>query len=132
MYQGFLVKIGSFNFPMEKIKADTYNATPDSRQDLDSFRDGNGVLHRSVVEHTITKIEFETMPMNESEWLYIMNGISSNYTNSREKKCRVTYYNALTGLYDVGDFYIPDIVPSLHIKNGVVQFYPIRLALIEY
>lgn len=132
MYSGFLIKVGNYIFPMENIKADTYSATPDSRQDLNSFRDGNGVLHRTVLDHTITKIEFETMPLEESKWLDMMRGLTSNFTNAKEKKCTVTYYNLLTGMYDMGDFYIPDIKPSINIKDGVVKFAPVRFAFIQY
>ena len=54
MYQGYLVKIGNIKLEYKYIQYGSYTVTPNQRQDLDSFRDNNGYLHRTVLSHIAT------------------------------------------------------------------------------
>ena len=61
-YKGYLLKIGDWEFPLKYIRAETYVALR-SGQDLDSYRDADGNLHRTALDNFLYKIEFETPPM---------------------------------------------------------------------
>ena len=62
-FNGTLLKIGGDVFPMEWIEYDTYKVTPNRRQDVNPFRNANGVLQRNVVDHAPTTIDFNLRSM---------------------------------------------------------------------
>ena len=65
-YAGYLIKVGGADgtvFPMKYIRVETYKCTPNQRIDQGSDSDATGTLHRTVLPHTRTKIEFETPQM---------------------------------------------------------------------
>ena len=48
-FQGYLIKVGNYPIPLTYMKLESYKSAPDQRQDLDSFRDADGYLHRTVL-----------------------------------------------------------------------------------
>lgn len=54
-YAGFLIRVGSYKIPHSWIRAETYTVTK-TGQDLDSYRDANGLLHRNALTHWVAKI----------------------------------------------------------------------------
>jgi uncharacterized protein YjdB len=132
-FSGYLLKIGSQEIPLKSIKLGSYNVTPDQRIDNASERDATGVLHRAVVEHQATKIEFNTPIMNNTDMAALNKIIHDGYTNELERKVSVTYYNPDTDDYKTGDFYVPDtqFVMS-HIEGNTIWYDSVRFAFIEY
>ena len=107
-YQGYMLKVGSYTFPLDCIKLETYKIAPNQRQEFDSYVDGNGEMQRpNVVQHTRTKIEFETPYMSTSKMRSLLDNIWSNLTNVLKLECTVTYYNIETDTYESGTFYLP-------------------------
>lgn len=88
------------------IKADTYKITPNARQDLDSYRDANGLLHRNALSHTATIIEFDTVPMWDTKFTAMMNAVVGNYTNYAERCGTATYYDEENRQSTTGTFYL--------------------------
>ena len=81
-YQGYLLKIGDWEFPLKYIRAETYVALR-SGQDLDSYRDADGNLHRTALDNFLYKIEFETPPMmTDADYEYIWSQLQARYINS--------------------------------------------------
>lgn len=132
-YEGYLIKVGNYKIPHKYIKAESYSAYR-SIQDLDSYRDANGVLHRTALTHVLNKVEFETIPlMTEAEFIELMSNIQSNYINQNERKVNATVYIPETGTYVTQEMYMPDIQPQIYgIFNNVIKYQPIRLAFIGY
>ena len=59
-YNGFLIKVGDYEISMKRfIAAESYQVTRNV-QDLDSYRDADGVLHRNALQHAPIKVEFNT------------------------------------------------------------------------
>ena len=61
-----LIKIGGNGgtvLPFKYIKVESYNITPNQRMESEAKRDVTGVLHRTTVAHTATKIEINTPVM---------------------------------------------------------------------
>lgn len=131
-YQGYLVKVGNYKIPNDFISAETYVAYK-SVQDLDSYRDANGHLHREALSHVPCKAEFETPSLTASEFAKTMQGIKSNFTNSLEKKASVTIFIPEDNDYITQDMYMPDINVTIDsVLNGDLLYKPVRLAFIGY
>lgn len=125
-----LLKVGNFTIPLNRIKTETYNVTY-STLDLDSYRDANGVLHRSVLAHKVPKIEFET-PLCYDLPTFLAQ-IKAQYTDATAKSCSVTYYDFETGTNITASCYVPDI--TVKIKNNSRQgflYESCRIAFIGY
>lgn len=132
-YNGFLIKVGDYIIPFKYMKADSYTAYR-SIQDLDSYRDANGQLHRTALSHVPNKVEFETPPMlTDKSFADLMSNIQKNYINSNERRASVTMYVPETNSYVTQDMYMPDIMPKIyHADANKIKYGSIRLAFIGY
>ena len=61
-YAGYLLKIGTYQIPHSIIRAESYKAYV-NMQDLDSYTDADGYLHRFPVVLKVAKVELETKPL---------------------------------------------------------------------
>lgn len=129
-YQGYMLKVGSYIIPLKFIRLESYKISPDQRQEFDSYVDGNGRLQRpNVVDHTRSKIEFETPYLRESEMRELLDNIWNNLTNVLKLECTVTYYNPETNSYKPGTFYMPGTREYNYYNYQI--FGQCRLAFIE-
>lgn len=119
--------------PNKYISLTSYVSTPNQRQDLDSYQDNWGKLHRNTLEHTRSKLEWNTPPLFERELLSLQNILNSGIINAKERKLKIIHYCFDTHTYEQGEFYMPDITfTPLLIRNGEVLMDKVRLAFIEY
>lgn len=102
-----LFTFGGCNFD-HLIKADSYNITPNARQDLDSYRDADGVLQRNALSHTATIVEFDTIPMWDNKMSALLSSLSDQYkdTNYNERKATCSYFDPESGGMKSGVFYL--------------------------
>lgn len=132
MYSGFLLKIGNEIFNMKYIKEKTYKGYV-SVQDLDSYRDANGLLHREALSHVPIKCEFETIPLNNEQYEQIMDMIRRNYINELERKVTITAFILEYNGYVTQDAYMAEPQPQIQtIKDNKIQYAPLRIAFIGY
>ena len=129
-FQGYLIKVGNYTIPLTYMKLESYKSAPDQRQDLDSYRDADGVLHRNVLPHTATKIEFETPYLFMSQLQELIQNIRSNFLTSIARDCTLTYYDEETNSYKTGHFYMPGTI-EYNMYNKEI-YAPCRFAFIEY
>lgn len=137
-YAGYLVKIGNYTLPFRYIKAESYKVVR-SVTDLDSYRDADGVLHRTALPHILYKCEFETPAMlTNSDIATLMAHIHDNYTNEAERKVNMTIYVPETdGYVENVPAYIPDINFTIYAADNsqatpILKYNSIRFALIGY
>lgn len=132
-YLGYLIKVGNYVIPFKYMKAESYFAYR-SVQDLDSYRDANGILHRTALDHVPNKVEFETPAMlTDKSFSELMGNIQSNYLNENERKLLVNMYIPETDSYVEQEMYMPDITPKIFKANkDGIKYSPIRLAFIGY
>lgn len=134
-FNGSLIKFSGDNFPLKYVFKESYKVTPNRRQDLDPYRDGNGKLHRNTLSHTATTIQFQTKPMWNDDFDTMMSFIRSHYTNDLEKKLSITYFSPDTNSYKTGNFYVPDIEYTIDLvdttKNKIL-YLSTTLEFIEY
>ena len=133
-YGGFLLKIGDYIVSGKNIiSADGISITRNV-QDIDSYRDANGILHRDALEHAPIKVEFSTKNMlTDSQLQDFFRNIRNNYTNATERKVIATVYVPELGEYKSCEMYISTPTPEIWgIKNNVIYYKSMRIALIEY
>lgn len=132
-YNGYLLKAGSTEIPLRYIRYDTYNIQPRQRQDLDPYRDVNGVLHRNVVENMPSVIQFNTPTMTSAELQDFLDIIRSNYDSTKERKLSLTYYDMETDSYRSGDFYMAQPSFTIHqILDGKILYDEVTINFIGY
>jgi len=129
-FNGYLIKVGNYTIPLTFMKLESYKSMPNQRQDLDSYRDADGYLHRTVLPHTATKLEFETPYLFRSQMQSLIQGIRINFTSEIARQCEVTYYDEETDSYKTGTFYMPGTM-EYQVYNRDI-YAPTRFAFIEY
>ena len=135
-FSGYLIKIGGSSgteLPMKYIKLEGYNITPNQRMETEAKRAVTGLLHRSTVAHTASKIEFTTPNMTNLDVDAMMTLFRNAWTNTIERKLTLYYYEMETDSYKTGDFYMPDIKFEIdHIDGNLIYYKEMRVAFIEY
>lgn len=135
-YAGYLVKVGSYTIPLSFIKAESYKVTH-LIQDLDSYRDANGILHRNALSHVPDKVEFECVPMlTNTEINAVVSAINAQIAatgSSAERKAQVTVYVPELDGYVTQDMYMPDAEYNMYYADAsIIKYNSVRLAFIGY
>lgn len=133
-YSGYLLKIGSYTVDAKRfISAESYSVTRNV-QDLDSYRDADGYLHRNALSHAPTKVEFKTPPMlTNTDMAEFMTAIRSQYTNETERKVLVTAYVPELDDYTTEDMYMSDPQFDIYGSYGnKLTYKTVRFAFIGY
>ena len=137
-YYNYLIRIGSggdaWTIPLKYMRYETYQITWYT-QDLDSYRDADGILHRNALEHRVGKIEFTTPLMNNSQMEMLLSAIRSRYIDSNEKKILVNFYVPELNVYKTQEMYVPDIVTKIRNVDetaGTLNYSETRIAFIGY
>lgn len=135
-FSGYLIKVGGSSgteLPMKYIKLEGYVITPNQRMETEAKRAVTGLLHRSTVAHTASKIEFTTPNMTNLDVDAMMTLFRNAWTNTIERKLTLYYYEMETDSYKTGDFYMPDIKFEIdHIDGNLIYYKEMRVAFIEY
>lgn len=116
------------------IRAGSYKITPNARQDLDSYRDGDGILRRNALTHTSTIIEFDVKMLKESQMRTLMQKIVSSYINFYERDAGCAYFDPETGRMKTGHFYLDSNLSfTLYtICNGEPVYNETHFKFVEY
>lgn len=125
-YQGYLLKVNGTIFPNDLIAFGSFSITPNQRQDRDSYRDSTGYLHRNILPHKVTKIEFNTKLLHESDKAHV-----ETLLQGRDEYTLEYWSNG----YQIGTFYSPDLkfeVYDIDKVSGDIRYKPVRIAMIEY
>ena len=127
-FRGYLLRNTAVGIiPNRFLQANNYSCTPNQQSDRNTYVDENGLLHRDVLSHTSTKIEFNTPPIRLNDKIEFQKYFPSRTVVELE------YWNDETNDYEIGSFYVPSIEFSYYAVWGSDIIYnPIRVALIEY
>lgn len=137
-YEGYLIKLGGAGgatLPMKFMGIESYKCTPNQRMEAKATRSVTGVLHRTTVEHTSTKIEFETPNITNHDLNDLNQLIRNNFQSVLERKIVIQYYDNETDSYKTATCYMPDVNYSIdHIdqRTNTIYYKPVRYAFIEY
>ena len=116
-FDGYLLKMGADEFPLSFVFKESYKVVPNRRQDLDSGRNANGILERTVLDHTASTISFQTKAMWNDELDEMMSFIREHYSIEKEKKIVLKYFCPDINKYKTGEFYVPDIEYSINMVD---------------
>lgn len=132
-YENYLIKVGEYKIPHKFMSAESYSVYLNT-QDMDPYRDGDGILRREVLEHKPPKVEFETPPLlTNHQFKELMSNIRENYIIPKERKVNAHVYIPETDSYITMDMYLADFQPTIYgIFDGIIQYQPIRLSFIGY
>lgn len=123
------------NVPLDFIAFESYSSTPDQRMEANANRATSGKLVRNTVEHTATKIEFNTPPITNID-VGTLNGLlSAAYIDPLERKLEARYYDQETDSYKTGEFYVPDReypIYRVDLTTNTIYYKSLRYAFIEY
>ena len=130
-YSGFLIKFGNYTIPNSLIRASTYKPYV-NMQDIDTYPDANGYLHRNAVDLKAVKVEFELIPMlTNKQFAEFMSNIRSNYTIEKARQGTLTAYIPEYDDYVTQTAYMADFQPQIYgTYGGVIHYDAIRLAFI--
>ena len=136
-YAGYLIRLGGVNgtiLPPEFIRYDSFEVEPDQRMDLDSSRDLRGVLHRNVLAHTATRIDFTVPHLNKEGHDTLLKMLHDNMSNTHSKTITLQYWDDEWSTYKTGKFYMPDLkfkIRSIDNNFGIL-YDECKLTFIEY
>ncbi len=133
-YSGYLVKLGSdYVVPSKYIAYNSYKVEW-SVNDLDSYRDANGELHRNALQRRTLKIEWEIPAMYDSDIKTFMSAIRTRFTNNNEKKLNITAYIPELDAYKTEACYLTsDVNFSIrYADEDKILYDPTRIAFIGY
>lgn len=135
-FEGWLLKFGTREFPMEYIAEEGYSSTPNQRQESSAWQDTGGNLHRDTASHYRTKIEITTMDELTIEAMQeIQSVMNSSIIDKKERKAKITYWNDEEGKYKPATIYVPDIqfkIKRVDREKKIIYYSSTRIALIEY
>ncbi len=137
-YSGYLVKLGGSGgtiLPMKYMKLEGYIITPNQRMEAEAARSITGLLHRTTVEHTATKIEFTTPNLTNKDVNEMMSMFRNAWSSEAERRLELQYYDMETDSYKTGTFYMPDIKFTIYKADNIMNtliYKETRIAFIEY
>lgn len=125
---------GNYAVPHSFIDAGTVKIASNRRQDLDSYRDGDGILHRNALSHTATTFTFSTGYLYENEMQSLMEGLRNNYINYNERDANCRYFDPENNCFKEGHMYLDSNTEwEIHcIVSGKKVYAPIKLTFVEY
>jgi len=143
-YNGYLLKVGGsseMDFPIKYMKAETFDAVLNA-QDMDSDRNANGVLDRTVLDHVAGQITFQTPPMWNDEFDAMMEIFRSHYIskfvedniNPERKLIVEAFFPEING-YHQGEFYLVTPKPQIDwvkSKENKLHYLPMEIQLVQY
>ena len=140
-FSGHLIKLKAANgnadelLPMKYMGIESYSATPNQRMESSANRATTGLLHRTTVEHTATKIEFETPTITNKDVSELNALMQRHFTDALQRKIVIEYYDNETDSYREATCYMPDVqykIMRVDKALNILYYSPIRYAFIEY
>ena len=127
----YIFKFGNYTIPNEYIAEGGYDCTPNQRQDLDPYTDAEGVTHRNALSHTKSDVTITFRQLKWDEFTSLINGITSNYLNVKERDALCSYLDMETMTINTGHFYLD---PSMKFKARILneKVEPFSLRFTEY
>lgn len=136
-FKGYLLKFGNTIFPNEYLAIDKCTSTPNTRVEIEAYRDDyTQNLTRVTAPGKKTKEEYYTKDdLTLEDKITIQNIMKSGLIDELQRKYHVTFWNDETNSYQEADIYIPDITytrKQIDEKNNTIIYESIKIATVEY
>lgn len=123
----YAFQFGSYTIPNSYIAEDGYDCTPNQRQDIDPYTDGNGITHRNALDHTKSDVIITFRALSWNKFTSLVQGISSNYINPKERDALCTYLDMETMTMKTGHMYLdPSCKFKVKTLNKRVNSFTLR------
>ena len=143
-WQGYLLKATKTDeeFPLEYIAWESWNSTPNAREEIKAYRDDNSRnLHRITAVGHKTSIQFKTRPnLTLEDKIAIQKFFTDAEAEEtdvtlahRERKVQLKYWNDEDNMYKTSYFYRPDIKFTIKkVTDDTIIYKEIEIHLVEY
>ena len=109
-FAGYLLQNSLGETIDEYIELESYDSTPNQREEIDAWRDDNtGELFRETAEGMKTVIHFTTTELNMEDKEAIQQFFKHATVIDKERKVQLTYWNDEDNAYKIGYFYRPNM-----------------------
>ena len=136
-FAGYLIKATVTNeeFPLRYIAWESYDSTPDQREEIKAYRDENTRdLHRVTAQGTKTKISFKTRDgLNLHDKKVIQKWFTDAESDAQQRKINLSFWDDEANEYKTGDFYRPDIKFTIKkVTENDIIYKELQITLVEY
>lgn len=139
-FKGYLIKsaeIDNLIFPEKYINLESYESTPDQREDADSYRDDyTRDLTRVVVDGMKSKIEFSLLDgLTLEQKMEIQDFFEQSMVDEKERKVHITYWDDEKNVYKTSYFYVPNMpypISRIDKENNTLIYKSLKYTLVEY
>lgn len=103
--------------------------------DLDSKRDGDGILRRNVLEHVPYTISFNLRKLNNHEVQDFMNHVRNSFTLAKERKLNLNFYNPEDDDYKTIEVYLVDpdfTIDHIDEEHNEIRYRETQIKFIGY
>ena len=134
-YAGYLMRIGDFDITGSRVVQFSSFQVVRKVQDLDPYRDANGVLHRNTLENVPLAVQFDLMPgLTNTQLSNFLGGIQRNYLNALERKVLASVYVPELDDYVTQEMYMAE--PELKIRRidqpNTVIYEAVQIKFVGY
>lgn len=134
-FSGYLLKSGNDIFPHKYIKLESWDSTPNQREEIKAYRDDNTRnLTRVTASGKKTVFSFATISgLTLSQKQEIQTFFTSHETDSLQRKINLTYWNDEENTYKTGTFYRPNMnFPIKKITSNDIVYGELKFEFVEY
>lgn len=136
-FNGYLIKATDTGiiFPNKYIVYESWNSTPNSREEIKAWRDDNTRdLFRITAQGTKSSFSFNVRAgLHLADKISIQQFFTNAEVNHLERKIQLTYWNDEDNTYKTAYFYRPDIEFTIRkITDDDIIYNEFSISLIEY
>lgn len=136
-FKGYLLKAVATGeiFPHEYMKLESWDSTPNSREEIKAYRDENNRdLTRVTAAGRKTSFKFSTRnKLRLVQKQKVQAFFTNAETDATQRKVELEYWNDEDNEYKTGYFYRPDITfPIYKITDNDIFYKEITIECVEY
>lgn len=136
-FAGYLLKAVATNtiFPQKYIALESWDSTPDQREELKAYRDDNTRnLTRVTAAGKKSVFSFTTRPnLHLADKIAIQTFFTSAESDPNQRRITLQFWNEETNSYDTGDFYRPNMnFPIYKITDDDIIYKALKFEFVEY
>lgn len=137
-FQGYLFKALKTNtiFPNRYIKFDSYETTPNQREEIKAYRDENTrKLYRFPASGKKTVFNFTIRPLHLEDKIAVQKWFTDNEESAdhEQRKIHLLYWNDEDNIYKEGWFYRPNLkFKIIRVEDDDILYNEQTVDLIEY
>lgn len=139
MFKGYFLKAITADepFPMNLIEAESWDSSPNQREQLKAERDDNTRdLFLLTAKGTKSKFSFSTMDnIHLADKIKILDYFTKHETDKLQRKIYLEYWNDEESAYKTAYFYRPDIqykIKEVDAKNNDIIYSSMKITFVEF